>query len=219
MKDSHTNVVRATARSCQEAIYASRILDAHCGGARHLETEQPGSYNSRQGYVGASPHPVHREHNLQRNVEKEDCARERECARQLWFRAHTVGCLVATSWCSVACSGGRMISGLEIRRGRAAPSEFDLEINLINLPVGSIVLSRPSIESLWRAPAYYRSIGTGNAAVIGVRERKWEMAERVHRTQIGLLRPNANPNVFVPEKEIVLEKLYQIKICTIKSGR
>ena len=54
---------------------------------------------------------------------------------------------------------------------------------------------------------------------IGVRERKWEMAERVHRTQIGLLRPNANPNVFVPEKEIVPEKLYQKKICTIKSGR
>ena len=54
---------------------------------------------------------------------------------------------------------------------------------------------------------------------IGVRERKWEMAERVHRTQIGLLRPNANPNVFVPEKEIVPEKLYQKKNCTIKSGR
>ena len=53
---------------------------------------------------------------------------------------------------------------------------------------------------------------------IGVRERKWEMAERVHRTQIGLLRPNANPNVFVPEKEIVPEKLYQ-KNCTINSGR
>ena len=56
-------------------------------------------------------------------------------------------------------------------------------------------------------------------SVIGVRERKLEMAERVHRTQIGLLRPNANPNVFVPEKEIVPEKLYQKKICTIKSGR
>jgi hypothetical protein len=47
---------------------------------------------------------------------------------------------------------------------------------------------------------------------MGVRERKWEMAERVHRTQIGLLRPNANPNIFVPEKEIVPEKLYQKKI-------
>ena len=45
-----------------------------------------------------------------------------------------------------------------------------------------------------------------------VSERKWEMAERVDRTQIGLLRPNANPNVFVPEKEIVPEKLYQKKI-------
>ena len=54
---------------------------------------------------------------------------------------------------------------------------------------------------------------------IGDGERKLEMAERVHRTQIGLLRPNANPNVFVPEKEIVPEKLYQKKICTIKSGR
>ena len=29
---------------------------------------------------------------------------------------------------------------------------------------------------------------------IVVRERIWEMAERVRRTQIGLLRPNANPN-------------------------
>ena len=30
--------------------------------------------------------------------------------------------------------------------------------------------------------------------MIVVGERKWEMAERVDRTQIGLLRPNANPN-------------------------
>ena len=57
------------------------------------------------------------------------------------------------------------------------------------------------------------------AKTMGVSERKWEMAERVDRTQIGLLRPNANPNVFVPEKEIVPEKLYQKKNCTIKSGR
>ena len=37
-------------------------------------------------------------------------------------------------------------------------------------------------------------------------------AERVRRTQIVCLRPNANPNAFVPEKEFVPEKLYQKKI-------
>ena len=31
------------------------------------------------------------------------------------------------------------------------------------------------------------------------------------RTQIGCLRPNANPKAFVPEKEFVPEKLYQTK--------
>ena len=41
-----------------------------------------------------------------------------------------------------------------------------------------------------------------------VRERDCEMAERVHRTQIGCPGPNANSNAFVPEKEIVLEQFY-----------
>ena len=48
-----------------------------------------------------------------------------------------------------------------------------------------------------------------------VRERKCEMAERVHRTHIGCLRPNANPNAFVQEKEF----LYQEKSLTSMGAR
>jgi hypothetical protein len=53
--------------------------------------------------------------------------------------------------------------------------------------------------------------------VIGVRERTCEMAERVHRTQVGCMRPNANPDAFVPEKNLYKKKC--TRICTRKSGK
>ena len=78
---------------------------------------------------------------------------------------------------------------------------------------------RGHVRGMQSIEIYHTEMSRTQTTTIGVGERKWEMAERVHRTQIGLLRPNASPNVFVPEKEIVPEKLYQNKNCTIKSGR
>jgi hypothetical protein len=40
---------------------------------------------------------------------------------------------------------------------------------------------------------------------------KWPNAFTERKLKIGRLRPNANPNVFVPEKEIAPEKMYQKK--------